>query len=53
MQEQINDQNRLQQFREIDARLQEIVPKIAEINTICGEIGRENVYYEPEIIIEV
>lgn len=29
------------------------MPKIAEINTICGEIGRESVYYEPEIIIEV
>lgn len=34
-------------------RLQEIVPKIAEINTICREIGRENVYYEPEIETEV
>jgi len=29
------------------------VPKIAEINTICREIGRENVYYEPEIETEV
>lgn len=30
-----------------------MVPKIAEINTICREIGRENVYYEPEIETEV
>ena len=29
------------------------MPKIAEINTICREIGRENVYYEPEIQTEV
>lgn len=29
------------------------MPKIAEINTICREIGRENVYYEPEIETEV
>lgn len=34
-------------------KLQEVVPKIAEINTICREIGRENVYYEPEIETEV
>jgi len=34
-------------------KLQEIVPKIAEINTICREIGRDNVYYEPEIITDV
>ena len=29
------------------------MPKIAEINTICREIGRDNVYYEPEIETEV
>jgi hypothetical protein len=29
------------------------VPKIAEINTICREIGRENVFYEPEIVTDV
>jgi hypothetical protein len=34
-------------------KLQEVVPKIAEINTICREIGRENVFYEPEIETEV
>lgn len=33
--------------------MQEIVPKIAEINTICREIGRENVFYEPEIVTDV
>lgn len=43
----------MQQFREIDARLQEIVPKIAEVNTICREIGRETVFYEPEIVTDV
>ncbi len=29
------------------------MPKIAEINTICREVGREAVYYEPEIVTEV
>jgi hypothetical protein len=29
------------------------VPKIAEINTVCREIDRENVYYEPEIVTDV
>lgn len=33
--------------------MQEVVPKIAEINTICREINRENVYYEPEIVTDV
>jgi len=53
MRKQLNEQQRLQQFREIDQRLQEIVPKIAELNIICREIGRDNVYYEPEIVTEV
>lgn len=29
------------------------MPKIAEINTICSEIGRENVKYEPDIETQV
>lgn len=29
------------------------MPKIAEINTICREIGRETVFYEPEIVTDV
>ena len=33
--------------------MQEIVPKIAEINAICGEFGKENFKYEPEIITEI
>jgi hypothetical protein len=33
--------------------LQEIVPKIAEINAICGELGKEDFLYEPEIITEI
>ena len=40
-------------MREIDVKLQEIVPIIAETNTICREIGKEQVYYEPEIATEV
>ena len=50
---QANDHQRQQQFREIDARLQEIVPKIAEANQICREIGRESVFYEPEIQTDI
>jgi len=34
-------------------KLQEIVPIIAETNTICREIGKEQVYYEPDISTEV
>ena len=41
MRNQLNDQQRLQQLREIDVKLQEIVPIIAEMNTICREIGKE------------
>ena len=29
------------------------MPIIAETNTICREIGKEQVYYEPEISTEV
>lgn len=29
------------------------MPKIAEVNTICREVHRENVFYEPEIVTEV
>ena len=53
MRNQLNDQQRLQQLREIDVKLQEIVPIIAEMNTICREIGKEQIYYEPEIATEV
>ena len=53
MKSQLNEQQRLLQFREIDAKLQEVVPKIAEINTICREIGRESVTYEPDIHTDV
>ena len=53
MRSQLNEQQRQQQLREIDAKLQEIVPIIAETNTICREIGKEQIYYEPEIATEV
>jgi hypothetical protein len=33
--------------------LQEIVPKIAETNAICAELGKEDFLYEPEIITEI
>lgn len=39
--------------KKVDQDLQEIVPKIAEVNTICREIGRDTVFYEPEIITDV
>ena len=50
---QLNEQQRQQQIREINQKLQEIVPKISELNTVCREIGRESVFYEPEILTEV
>ena len=40
-------------MREVDVKLQEIVPTIAECNTICREIGREAIYYAPDISTEV
>ena len=53
MKDKLDQEQRMQQFREIDARLQEVVPKIAEINTICREVYRENITYEPDIQTEV
>lgn len=53
MRNQLGDQQRQQQLREIDNKLQEIVPIIAEMNTICREIGKEHIYYEPDIQLEV
>lgn len=29
------------------------MPKIAEVNAICGELGKENYFYEPEIITQI
>ena len=29
------------------------MPKIAEINAICGELGKDKFLYEPEIITEI
>lgn len=51
--EKMNQEQRMQQFKEIDARLQDVVPKIAEINTICREVYRENVFYQPKITTQV
>jgi len=41
------------QLREIDAKLAEIVPKIAEVNNICLELKRDDYHYEPAITTEV
>ena len=40
-------------MREIDAKLAEIVPKIAETNNICQELKRGEFFYEPAITTEV
>ena len=40
-------------MREIDAKLAEIVPKISEINNVCGELRRDGYLYEPYIKTEV
>ena len=40
-------------MREIDAKLAEIVPKIAEVNNICQELRRSEYFYEPAITTEV
>ena len=53
MKDKLDQEQRMQQFREIDQRLQEVVPKIAEMNTICREVYRENITYEPDIQTEV
>ena len=29
------------------------MPRIAEVNAICGELGKDNFLYEPEIITEI
>lgn len=41
MENQADEQSKLQQFQEIDRQLQYVVPKIAEVNAICAELGRE------------
>lgn len=43
----------MQQFREIEIKLTEGIPKIAELNTIAKECFREGVFYEPHIQTEV
>lgn len=40
-------------MREIDAKLAEIVPKIAELNNICIELRRKEYFYQPAITTEV
>ena len=40
-------------MQEIERQLQEIVPKISETNLICGEIGKENFLYQPEIVTQI
>ena len=43
----------MQPFREIEIKLTEGIPKIAELNTIAKECFRESVFYEPDISTEV
>lgn len=40
-------------MQEIERQLQEIVPKISEVNLICGEIGKQDFLYEPEILTQI
>ena len=40
-------------MREIDQKLQELVPKINESNIICRELKRDNIMYKPDIFTEV
>jgi hypothetical protein len=49
----MQDQQRILQMREIDAKLAEIVPKISEINNICSELRRDTYSYEPYIKTDV
>lgn len=53
MRKNLDDQRYLAQLRELDERLHEVVPKVAELNTICREMGRDNIFYEPQILTEV
>lgn len=41
------------QLREIDQKLQELVPKINEANIICRELKRDLIMYKPDIFTEV
>lgn len=49
---QLDKEKYAQQIREIDIKLQEIVPKINESNMICRELKRENITYKPEIFTD-
>ena len=40
-------------MKEIDFKLQELIPKIKELNQICKELGRDKVRYETAIVNEV
>ena len=50
---QLDKEKQAQQLREIDQKLQELVPKINEANIICRELKRENIMYKPDIFTEV
>jgi hypothetical protein len=53
IQSQQDEQHKLLQFQEIDRQLQDVVPKVAELNAICTELGKDNFLYEPEIVTEI
>ena len=50
---QLDKEKQAQQLREIDQKLQELVPKINEANIICRELKRETIMYKPDIVTEV
>ena len=43
---------KLQNLQEVDRQLQELVPKLTEVNAICEELGKRFIY-EPGIITEI
>lgn len=53
MKSQLDKEKQAQQLREIDQKLQELVPKINEANIICRELKRDNIMYKPDIFTEV
>ena len=53
MKSQLDKEKQAQQLREIDAKLQELVPKLNEANIICRELKRDKIMYKPDIFTDV
>jgi len=43
------DQSKMLAMKEIDSKLQYLVPKLNEINCICSELKKDDYFYEPVI----